>query len=168
MPHFLLPICTLLGGKISPESNILEIRRKDGIRGLWKHDSKTRKREFGDFEKWQKWREIRRNGGGRERPKKRPDWERPDSMLSRVGIKETKQKERDLVPRTANYSRFPVYFSEWCVRPGGAYAPSNKYGSMSYTRCAWAAGTFFPVVLLCQFFVLAGNRFWFYILTYVT
>ncbi len=37
-----------------------------------------------------------------------------------------------------------------------------------YTRCAWAGGTFFPVVLLCQFFVLAGNRFWFYILTYVT
>ncbi len=25
-------------------------------------------------------------------------------------------------------------------------------------------GTFFPVVLLFQFFVLAGNRFWFYIL----
>ncbi len=24
----------------------------------------------------------------------------------------------------------------------------------------------FPVVLLCQFLVLAGNRFWFYILTY--
>jgi hypothetical protein len=23
---------------------------------------------------------------------------------------------------------------------------------------------FFPVVLLCQFYVLAGNRFWFYIL----
>jgi hypothetical protein len=33
-----------------------------------------------------------------------------------------------------------------------------------YTRCAWAGGTFFPVVLLSQFFVLAGNRFWFYIL----
>ncbi len=33
-----------------------------------------------------------------------------------------------------------------------------------YTRFAWAGGTFFPVVLLCQFFVLAGNRFWFYIL----
>ncbi len=29
-------------------------------------------------------------------------------------------------------------------------------------------GTFFPVVLLCQFLVLAGNRFWFYLLcTYV-
>jgi hypothetical protein len=26
---------------------------------------------------------------------------------------------------------------------------------------AWAGGTFFPVVLLCQFLVLAGNRFWF-------
>jgi hypothetical protein len=25
----------------------------------------------------------------------------------------------------------------------------------------------FPVVLLCQFLVLAGNRFWFYILTYL-
>ncbi len=33
-----------------------------------------------------------------------------------------------------------------------------------YTRYAWAGGTFFPVVLLCQLFVLAGNRFWFYIL----
>jgi hypothetical protein len=26
---------------------------------------------------------------------------------------------------------------------------------------------FFPVVLLCQFLVLARNRFWFYILTYL-
>ncbi len=25
---------------------------------------------------------------------------------------------------------------------------------------------FFPVVVLCQFLVLAGNRFWFYILMY--
>ncbi len=33
-----------------------------------------------------------------------------------------------------------------------------------YTRFAWAGGTFFPFVLLFQFFVLAGNRFWFYIL----
>jgi hypothetical protein len=33
-----------------------------------------------------------------------------------------------------------------------------------YTRYAWAGGTFFPVVLLCQFSVQAGNRFWFYIL----
>jgi hypothetical protein len=32
------------------------------------------------------------------------------------------------------------------------------------TRYAWAGGTFFPVVQLCQFSVLAGNRFWFYIL----
>jgi hypothetical protein len=35
-------------------------------------------------------------------------------------------------------------------------------------RFAWAGETFFPVVLLCQFLVLAGNRFWFYILTYAT
>ncbi len=32
----------------------------------------------------------------------------------------------------------------------------------------WAGGTFFPVVLLCQSLVLAGNRFWFNLLcTYV-
>jgi hypothetical protein len=32
------------------------------------------------------------------------------------------------------------------------------------TRYAWAGGTFFPFVMLCQFFVLGGNRCWFYIL----
>jgi hypothetical protein len=36
-----------------------------------------------------------------------------------------------------------------------------------YTRCAWAEGTCFLVVLLCQFFVLVGNRFWVYILLYL-
>jgi hypothetical protein len=35
------------------------------------------------------------------------------------------------------------------------------------TCCASAGGTFFPVVLLCQFLVLVGNRFWFYILMYL-
>ncbi len=29
----------------------------------------------------------------------------------------------------------------------------------TYTHYAWAGGTFFAVVLLCQFSVLAGNRF---------
>ncbi len=33
-----------------------------------------------------------------------------------------------------------------------------------YTRYTWAGWTFFPVVLLCQFLVLVGTRFWFYIL----
>jgi hypothetical protein len=32
-------------------------------------------------------------------------------------------------------------------------------------RMGWM--NFFPVVVLCQFFVLAGNRFWFYILVYL-
>jgi hypothetical protein len=52
---------------------------------------------------------------------------KPEGMYEHpgVGIKEIKQKERDLVPRTANYSRFSVYFSEWCLCSGGAYAPSN-------------------------------------------
>ncbi len=40
----------------------------------------------------------------------------------------------------------------------------NHRRRLKYTRHAWAGGTFFPVVLLCQFSVLVGNRFWFYIL----
>ncbi len=40
----------------------------------------------------------------------------------------------------------------------------NDCRRVKYTRYAWAGGTFFPVVLLCQFLVPAGNRFWFYIL----
>ncbi len=44
----------------------------------------------------------------------------------------------------------------------------NDRQRVKYTCCAWAGGTYFPVVLLCQFLVLAGNRFWFYLLcTYV-
>ncbi len=38
--------------------------------------------------------------------------------------------------------------------------------ALHYTRFEWAGGTFFPVVLLCQFLVLVGNRIWFYILMY--
>ena len=40
----------------------------------------------------------------------------------------------------------------------------REFASLDYTCFAWAGGTFFPVVLLCQFLVLAGNRFWLYIL----
>ena len=46
-----------------------------------------------------------------------------------------------------------------------ALTAGQAYGRrVKYTLCAWAGGTFFPVVLLCQFLVLAGNRFWFYLL----
>ena len=44
------------------------------------------------------------------------------------------------------------------------YSQTERQTEKEYTRCAWAGGTFSPVVLLCQFSVLAGNRFWFYIL----
>ncbi len=40
----------------------------------------------------------------------------------------------------------------------------NDRQRLKYTRFAWAGGTFFPVVLMFQFLVLAGNRFWFCIL----
>jgi hypothetical protein len=38
---------------------------------------------------------------------------------------------------------------------------------VKYTRYAWAGGTFFPVVLLCQYLVLVENRFWFLHTTYM-
>ncbi len=56
------------------------------------------------------------------------------------------------------------------VNPGWAGHPDGflQVNYLLHTRCTWAGGTFFLVVLLCQFLVLAGNRFWFYLLcTYV-
>jgi hypothetical protein len=49
-------------------------------------------------------------------------------------------------------------FVYWCI---------GAKKSQPYTCCTWAGGTFFPVVVLCQFLVLAGNKFWFYILMYL-
>ncbi len=46
--------------------------------------------------------------------------------------------------------------------------PSWKYDfgcNLHSLHVGWR--NFFPVVLLCQFLVLAGNRFWFYILMYL-
>jgi hypothetical protein len=36
-----------------------------------------------------------------------------------------------------------------------------------YTRCAWAGGTFFQLCCCVSFLILAGNRYWFYILMYL-
>ncbi len=57
------------------------------------------------------------------------------------------------------------------------YTISLSITRIIYTRFAWAGGTcprfawagriFSPVILLCQFLVLAGNRFWFYILLFM-
>ncbi len=54
------------------------------------------------------------------------------------------------------------------LHPLLALTDRQDYGRrVKYTHFAWAGGTFFTVVLLCQFLVLAGNRFWFYILMYL-
>jgi hypothetical protein len=50
--------------------------------------------------------------------------------------------------------------------PGKADRQNDRQRN-KYTCCTWAGGTFFPVAVLCQFLVLAGNRFWFYILMYL-
>ncbi len=49
------------------------------------------------------------------------------------------------------YSLDPYWQTEWRTEKQNTFF-------------AWAGGTFFPVVLLCQFLVLAGNRFWYFIL----
>jgi hypothetical protein len=60
---------------------------------------------------------------------------------------------------------FDVHLSFFLPGQLGLGTHGQKDGQrVKYTRYAWAGGTFFPVVLLCQFSVLAGNRFWFYIL----
>ena len=60
-----------------------------------------------------------------------------------------------------------LYIPLLALTDGQNYGQRNRQRN-EYTRYAWAGGTFFAVVLLCQFSVLAGNRFWFYLLcTYV-
>jgi hypothetical protein len=49
------------------------------------------------------------------------------------------------------YSLSPYWRTEWLTET-----------QIHLLRMGWR--NLFPVVLLCQFFVLAGNRFWFYIL----
>jgi hypothetical protein len=52
------------------------------------------------------------------------------------------------------------YFTLLALTDRQNYRWRNKY-----THNAWAGGTFFPAVMLCQHLVLvAGNSFWFYIL----
>ncbi len=51
--------------------------------------------------------------------------------------------------------------------PAGLESILNPPYIQGHTCCTWAGGTFSPVMLLCQFLVLAGNRFWFYILLYL-
>ncbi len=53
------------------------------------------------------------------------------------------------------------YFS--CFRTKKKWEGGLKWQSEVFLP----GGTFFTVVLLCQFLVLAGNRFWFYILMYL-
>ncbi len=65
-----------------------------------------------------------------------------------VGMKEIKRKERDFVPTSANYSRFSDYFSEWCLCPGGAYAPSNTVVVWATKLLLAAIGLVFPALVL--------------------
>jgi hypothetical protein len=63
-----------------------------------------------------------------------------------------------------------TYISDWhSFTPHPSLSPYSQTESQrnKYTRCMWAGGIFFPVVLLCHFFVLLENRFWFYILMYL-
>ncbi len=63
----------------------------------------------------------------------------------------------------ANLVWFTLFYSTLLTLPHR----QNDRQRNKYTRFAWAGGTFFTVVLLCQFLVLAGNSFWFYILMYL-
>ncbi len=70
----------------------------------------------------------------------------------------------------ANLVRFTLFNSTILALPDRQTdGQRNKYTRFAWAggicpRFTWAGGTFFPVVLLCQFLVLAGNRFWLYIL----
>ncbi len=66
--------------------------------------------------------------------------------------------------RKANLVRFTLFYSTLLTLTDGWTDRQTDRQRNEYTRFAWAGGNFFPVVLLCQFLLLAGNKFWFYIL----
>jgi hypothetical protein len=71
------------------------------------------------------------------------------------------------IPSTHAERKLPIFLMNNLLLyiPLLALTHRQNYGRRNkYTRYAWAGGTFFPVVLLCQFSVLVGNRFWCYIL----
>ncbi len=47
-----------------------------------------------------------------------------------------------------------IHQASWPQEPTNTWRILKKH-----TRCAWAGGSFFPVVPLCQFFVMSGNCF---------
>jgi hypothetical protein len=49
--------------------------------------------------------------------------------------------------------------------PMQLHRPIFAFGHLHSLRVGWR--NFFPVVLLSQFLILPGNRFWFYILTFL-
>ncbi len=70
----------------------------------------------------------------------------------------------------ANLVRITLFYSTLLTLTDRQnYRRRNEYTCFAWAggtcpRFAWAGGTVFPVVLLCQFLVLAVNRFWLYIL----
>ncbi len=64
----------------------------------------------------------------------------------------------------ANLVWFTLFYSTLLTLTDGQTDRQTDRQRNEYTRFAWAGGTFIPVVLLCQSFALAGNRFWVYIL----
>ncbi len=75
-----------------------------------------------------------------------------------------------LFGRKANLVRFTLFYSTLLtLTDRQTDRQRNEYTRFTWAggtcpRFAWACGTFFPVVLLCQYLILAGNRFWLYIL----
>ncbi len=61
----------------------------------------------------------------------------------------------------ANLVRFRLFYSTLLTLTDGQTDRQTDRQKNKYTRFAWAGGTFFPVVLLFQFLVLARNRFCF-------
>ncbi len=78
------------------------------------------------------------------------------------------------IPSTNAERKLPIFLINTLLLhiPLLALTDRQNYRGMElqrneYTRYAWAGGTFCPVVLLCQFLVLAGNRFLVLHTTYV-
>ncbi len=91
------------------------------------------------------------------------------SKILRIFYASKKIMNNQIIPSMHAVRKIATLFDQHSFTLHSSLSPYSQTESQrnKYTCFAWAGGTFFPVVLLCKFLVLAGNRFWFYILLYL-
>ncbi len=89
------------------------------------------------------------------------------SKISRTFFASKKFMNNHSIPSTHAERKITFHSHKHSFTPYPSLSPywqTERQTENEYTCYAWAGGTFFPVVLLCQFFGCGGNSFRWYLL----